>query len=226
MTTLQNRIKLTVAAITITLLLASNSEAGHGCSTANTGATAPVYGNATQMTGQQNVIQETNSEKESFEKAREAFYYGNLKEALPLIEQASKEMPGNPNVQQFRSLVLFAMKDYDKAAAAAYTALTIAPGWDWKTLNSLFPSTEIYTKLLRALEADMAKDETKTSRKFLLAYHYLMLGEKKAAGEQLVVVVKTDPRNDVAKQLLKMIGGTPGLDNKEDSATPPATTEY
>ena len=170
---------------------------------------APAFDDSVQLAGQEDLVTETDEGKDNFEQAREAFFAGDLKSALSLIEQSTKEMPGNPNVQQFRSLVLFAMKDYDKSAAAAYTALTIGPGWDWDTLISLFPSAEIYTSLLRSLEADMKKDPSVTSKKFLLAYHYLMLDEKEAAGRQLAAVVKAEPRNEVALQLFKMTGGTP-----------------
>jgi len=188
------------------------------CSPVVAGGSAPVYDDSVQLAGEENLVTETDTGKDNFGKGREAFFKGDLDSALPLIEQASKEMPGNPNVQQFRSLVLFAMKDYDKSAAAAYTALTIGPGWNWETLQNLFPSPEIYTSLLRALEEDMGKDQTITSKKFLLAYHYLMLGHKDAAGKQLAPVVKAEPRNDVAKQLLKMIGEKP---QAKEAVAPP-----
>ena len=118
-----------------------------------------------------------------FAEAREAFYAGDLKTAMEKIELAIKEMPSNSDLHQFRSLVLFSMKQYGQAAASAHVALTAGPGWNWDTLKSLYPSADIYTARLRALEETRDQNKQDPAIRFLLAYHYLMLNHIESAAK-------------------------------------------
>lgn len=142
-----------------------------------------------------------------FAAARKAFYAGDLKAAMKQIELAIKVSPRNPDLHQFRSLVLFSMKEYDQAASAAHVALTAGPGWNWKTLKSLYPKADIYTGLLRELEKVRSTNKKSPAIRFLLAYHYLMLDHVKSAVRELEIVVELEPRDQLSAKLLQNITG-------------------
>ncbi|WP_339910336.1 tetratricopeptide repeat protein [Symmachiella dynata] len=142
-----------------------------------------------------------------FAEAREAFYAGDLKTAMDKIELAIKEMPSNSDLHQFRSLVLFSMKQYGQAAASAHVALTAGPGWNWDTLKSLYPSADIYTARLRALEEARDQNKQDPAIRFLLAYHYLMLNHIESAAKELTQVVALEPRDELAAKMLGTITG-------------------
>ncbi len=142
-----------------------------------------------------------------FAEARQAFYAGDVKTALDTIELAIKEMPSNPDLHQFRSLVLFTMKEYEQAASAAHVALTAGPGWNWDTLRSLFPQAEIYSAQLRELEQVRNQNPQVAPLRFLLAYHYLMLNHTDAAAKELKKVIELEPRDQLSATLLQTITG-------------------
>ena len=71
-----------------------------------------------------------------FAAAREAFYGNDSQNALQDIQQAIVDLPGNQDVHEFFALTLFAMGDYNKAAAVTYDVLNAGPGWDWTILQS------------------------------------------------------------------------------------------
>src|SRR5262249_26235778 len=88
-----------------------------------------------------------------FDQARAAFYEGKYDEALKLTDSAITQMPKDAVLHEFRSLVLFALQRYAESAATIHPVLDVGPGWDWKTLSSLYPNVDVYTGQLRALEA-------------------------------------------------------------------------
>src|SRR5262249_12447461 len=108
-----------------------------------------------------------------FDSARAAFYEGKYEEALKLTDQAAAKMPRDAVLHEFRSLVLFALKRYAESAAAIHAVLAVGPGWDWKTLNSLYPNKDTYAAQLRALETARAMNPKSADLLFLLGYHYL-----------------------------------------------------
>ena len=116
-------------------------------------------------------------------------------------------MPKNPDAHQLNSLILFALKQYSQSAAAAHTALTGGPGWNWLTLKSFYPSAAAYTDQLRFLENVARQNELDPGLRFLLAYHYLMMGHTEAGIEQLVRVVALEPRDELSARLLKSFTG-------------------
>src|SRR5262245_27740687 len=87
-----------------------------------------------------------------FDQARAAFLDGKYENALKLTDEAVAKMPQDAVLHEFRSLVLFALKRYPESAAAIHAVLAVGPGWDWKTLSSLYPDVDTYTAQLRALE--------------------------------------------------------------------------
>ena len=111
-----------------------------------------------------------------FDQARAAFLEGQYDAALKLTDAAVAQMPRDAVLHEFRALVLFALQRYAESAATIHPVLDVGPGWDWKTLSSLYPSIDVYTKQLRALEAARDKDPKAAHLRFLLGYHYLSCG--------------------------------------------------
>ncbi len=84
--------------------------------------------------------------------ARKAFYDQDYPLALKEIDRALSRCRAIPAFHELRALILFAMGEYRAAAAAIHSLLAVGPGWDWTTMIGLYPSEDVYTKQLRALE--------------------------------------------------------------------------
>jgi hypothetical protein len=147
--------------------------------------------------------------------ARDAFAQGDYRTALSRVDQAIAKQPNDPVVHQFRSLVCFALKRYDEAAAAAYAVLSVGPGWDWTTLCSFYPDVAVYTEQLRALEQYIVAHPNAADARFLVAYQYLTCGYTDAAIRQLKAAVELNPKDQLSAQLLASL-------SKPEGAAPPA----
>lgn len=152
-----------------------------------------------------------------FDQSRAAFAKAEYQQALDLCNQTLKTMPNDAVVHEFRSLVLFAMKNYREAAAAAYAVLSAGPGWDWTTLSSLYANSADYTPQLRALETYVKENPKSSDARFLLAYHYLTTGHPDSAKAQLREVDKLTPNDRLVRALLGM---TSAADQPPATPTP------
>ncbi|HZN32275.1 MAG TPA: tetratricopeptide repeat protein, partial [Pirellulaceae bacterium] len=146
-----------------------------------------------------------------FDAARQAFYQGDYAAALAASNKALAALPNDPIIHEFRSLVLFAQGKYKEAAAGLYSVLSVGPGWDWTTLSSLYPSVEVYTKQLRALEAAVRQQPQAADARFVLAYQYLTMGDKNSAAMMLQVLYKQTPQDHLIQELLLMTAGPEAL---------------
>jgi tetratricopeptide (TPR) repeat protein len=158
------------------------------------------------------------------DQARDAFYQGDYPGALRIVDSAISKSPSDLPLHEFRALVLFAMGKYKEAAGALYAVLSVGPGWDWTTMSSLYPSVDVYTNQLRALEDAVKQNENAPELHFVLGYEYMTEGYPSAAARQFEQVVKLAPNDQVSRQLLAMINSS---NTSPDSATagdaPPAT---
>jgi tetratricopeptide (TPR) repeat protein len=156
---------------------------------------------------------------QEFDEARDAFMQGDYATALSKVNQAITKVPNDTSLHEFRSLVLFATGKYKEAAGAIYAVLSAGPGWNWSTLSGLYPSTDVYTQQLRALEAYRKQHPDAADAHFLLAYHYLTCGKTDAAAKELKDVVRINPQDQLASQLLA------GVTPPEAGAEPPKPSE-
>src|SRR5262249_43391700 len=144
-----------------------------------------------------------------FEDARELFKAGKYAEAQKKIEAAIKELPSDATLHEFRALTLFAQGNYKDAAAGLYAVLAAGPGWDWETMKFLYGNEKVYTDQLRALE-EFVKANPKTGYGHsLLAYQYLVLGNKDAAVKELQEVTKVQPEDKLSAGLVKVLTQQP-----------------
>jgi tetratricopeptide (TPR) repeat protein len=153
-----------------------------------------------------------------FDQARAVFVEGNYKESLKLTDEALAKMPRDAALHEFRALVLFALTRYAEAAAAIHPVLDVGPGWDWKTMSSLYPSIDTYTTQLRALEE--ARNKNKTADLFFLTgYHYLTLGHPDTALGEFQKALELQPKDAVTASLV----ATMSPRDAKPSATPPGS---
>src|SRR5262249_37464873 len=155
-----------------------------------------------------------------FDSGREAFRTGDYASALRLTDEALKTLPNDATLHEFRALVLFAVKQYEQAASPLYAVLSVGPGWDWTTMVGLYPTVDVYTEQLRALEAYVKQNPNSVGARFVLAYHYLTQGHNDAAVAQLKEVQKLAPSDTLTAQLVKML--SPPGESPELAPSPPA----
>ncbi|HVK09928.1 MAG TPA: tetratricopeptide repeat protein [Gemmataceae bacterium] len=140
-----------------------------------------------------------------FVAARESFKAGKYADAQDKVDQAIKALPSDATLHEFRSLTLFARQRYKDAAAGLYAVLAAGPGWDWETMKTLYGTEETYTQHLRTLEEFVTANPKAGYGHFLLAYHYLVLGNKDAAVNQFEEVVKVEPADKLSAALIKAL---------------------
>ncbi len=144
--------------------------------------------------------------QEALAGARESFKANDYSRALALTDQALVQTPNDPILHEFRALVLFALKRYEQAAAAAYAVLTAGPGWNWATMVGLYPDAETYISQLRQLETSAGQNPNAAAGHFLLAYHYMIQGHKDAAAGQFQSVVKLEPKDRLSARFAAALG--------------------
>jgi len=156
-----------------------------------------------------------------FDQARAACYDGKYDEALKLADAAVTQMPRDAVLHEFRSLVLFALGRYKESAATIHPVLDVGPGWDWKTLSSLYANVDTYTNQLRALEAARNKDPNAAELHFLLGYHYLTLGHPDSALTSFQRAATLQPKDTVTANLVAQLSPREMQLTAAPAATPP-----
>ncbi len=126
------------------------------------------------------------------------------------------------------------MGQYKAAATTLYAVLASGPGWDWTTLISLYPSVDVYTQQLRALEQYRTQNPNDPSARFVLAYLYTSQGSTEAAAAEYAALQKLMPNDPLVARLARAAStpeSTPDAVAPADNAlanaaatTPAATT--
>jgi tetratricopeptide (TPR) repeat protein len=159
-----------------------------------------------------------------FDQARAAFLEGAYDKALKLTDQAAAQLPHDAVLHEFRSLVLFALKRYPESAAAIHAVLAVGPGWDFKTLSSLYSNSDTYTAQLRALEAARRNNPKAADIRFLLGYHYLTCGYPDDALAEFRLASELEPKDTVAPALVATLAPREAQATKPpDKASAPKT---
>ncbi|MBA4189813.1 MAG: hypothetical protein C0467_17665 [Planctomycetaceae bacterium] len=143
---------------------------------------------------------------QAFDAAQAAFKRGDYKTALTKSELALKDFPGDPVLHEFRALVLFALGQYRQSSAAIHALLASGPGWDWTTMSSLYPDTDTYSNQLASLQKAATAKPDDPSLQFLLAYHYMTVGDPTSAKDALTQAKKLLPTDPVVEQLAQAAG--------------------
>jgi tetratricopeptide (TPR) repeat protein len=154
-----------------------------------------------------------------FDEGLAQFKAGSYDQALAKIDSALKSLPKDPVLHEVRALCLFALGRYKESAATLNALLASAPGMDWTSMSSLYGSADDYTAQLRKLEARIKSNPTDAPAIFVLAYHYLVIGQNDAAIEALRQVVKLQPKDATAQRMLASLAPP-----EEKPADPPPPT--
>lgn len=159
----------------------------------------------------------TQAAVELFDQARADFKQNNYDAALDKVNSAIQQMPSDPVLHEFRSLVLFAQGKYSESAGTIYAVLATGPGWDWDTMRSLYPNVDVYGNQVHKLEDYCNANPMAADVRFLLAYHYLTMGYVEEAKAELERVVELQPKDELSIQLVKLLSEEP----KEANPPPP-----
>jgi len=143
-----------------------------------------------------------------FNEGRDAFRRRDYQTALARVDEAIRYLPSDAALHEFRALTLFALQRYSEAAATIYAVLAVGPGWSWETVRDLYLDPNDYTDQLRALEAYIGGHRSEPASRFLLAYHYLVMGDQQAAANQLLEVTRLSPEDKVSAELYKSLTTT------------------
>jgi hypothetical protein len=141
--------------------------------------------------------------------ARKAFKNGLYSTARSRVEAGLKLLPGDTTMHEFRALTFFAEKKYTDAAGGLYAVLAAGPGMDWSTMASLYPDQETYTRQLRALEEYVKANPKSGEGHFVLAYHYLVLGENDAAANEFAAAVDINPKDELSASFYQALTAPP-----------------
>ncbi len=154
----------------------------------------------------------------TFDSARAAFKNGDYQSALQLADQALAKLPNDPVLHEFRAQTLIALNQYEAAAASLYAVLSIGPAWDWTTLVGLYPSVDVYTAQLRALEAYTKDHADSAPAHFVLGSQYMTEGFTDAALDQFKKVAALQPKDQLTPKLIRQFTKT------SDTTTPAEPT--
>lgn len=170
---------------------------------------AQPYREETPPRTEENAPIGTEAGQEFLDRAQAAFRQGSYGDAARLAGHAAVEMPRNAEVHQFMALAMFALTDYRGAASAGHAALSLGQPWDWPTVRGFYARADDYTSALRALEKYVRDNPSAAYARFLLGYHYLILGHEESARRHLARAVELQPSDELARRLLEDLGGTP-----------------
>ncbi|WP_425615123.1 tetratricopeptide repeat protein [Anatilimnocola sp. NA78] len=151
-----------------------------------------------------------------FDDAREVFRRGEYGRASELIDEAIELLPSDPNLHEFRSLVLFARGRYSESAAALYSVLAVSSGWDAGTIAKLYDDPQTYLKQAAALEEFARANLKSMDARFLLVYHDLVRGDQSRAERLLESIVAAQPEDRVTQTLLAALKGKISEESQAD----------
>jgi tetratricopeptide (TPR) repeat protein len=151
---------------------------------------------------------DTASASDYYAQALDAFHEGSYANALRLAGHAAVDNPRDPNVHLLLSLSMFALGNYQGAAAEAHAVAAMGAKVDWKSLIGFYNNdVSVYTSQARALEAYVTKNPSLSGARFLLGFHYLAQGFQDAARTELLPVVNAVPQDRITADLLTQAGG-------------------
>jgi tetratricopeptide (TPR) repeat protein len=153
-----------------------------------------------------------------FDEGRALFKQGDYAGAQAKVERAISILPQDRILHEFRALTLFAQGKYPEAATTLYAVLSAGPGWNWQTLKTFYPDVDTYTRQLRALENHAKNNVRSPDDRFLLAYHYLALGQTDAGIREFENVHRLLPNDQLSAQILAAMKPKPQGDSDAPKA--------
>lgn len=160
-----------------------------------------------------------------FDEGVKLFQAGRAEPALGKFNAALQELPGDPVLHEVKALALFALGRFQESAAVLSSLLAVAPGMDWTSMSNLYGDVDDYTRQLRALEEHIRQNPSDASAMFVLAYHYLVIGQNDSAVKMLREVVRLKPNDITAKRMLEALDPPEETPAEEPPAEDGPTTD-
>ena len=164
--------------------------------------------------------------------AEQAFREHRYEDAARNVDHAIVEDGQNGKLYLFASQVLFALGDYQASAAALQQGAGLLDRSEWgfivQNYTRIYRGDDYVTQMARLVDFIDENPDTAFAH-FLRGYHYVYLGHTDAARKQLTKAVELEPRDQLAAELLKSVGGTVPAAGKPDvlptpDALPPVDT--
>jgi tetratricopeptide (TPR) repeat protein len=142
--------------------------------------------------------------------AEQAFEDHRYEDAARLSNHAIVEDSQNGKLHLFASQTFFALEDYASAAAAVQQAASLLDRSEWgfvvENYQQFYRGDDYVTQMAK-LDKHIEQNPEAAYAYFLRGYHYLFLGHKEAARDDLAKAVALENRDVLAAELLKMAGG-------------------
>ncbi|MHB8897194.1 MAG: tetratricopeptide repeat protein [Thermoguttaceae bacterium] len=159
--------------------------------------------------------------------AEEAFREHRYEDAARLSNHAIVEDGQNGKLHLFASQTFFALGDYASAAGAVQQAAALLDPDEWgfviENYQEFYRGDDYLTQMAKLNEYLVENPEAAYAW-FLRGYHFLFLGHKDAARNDLARAVQLESRDRLAGELLGMAGGQlPGPSPVPPPVLPPAS---
>jgi hypothetical protein len=142
--------------------------------------------------------------------AEQAFQQQRYEDAARLSNHAIVEDSQNGKLHLFASQAFFALGDYPSAAAAVQQSASLLDSSEWgfvvENYQEFYRSDDYVTQMAE-LDKYIEENPKASYAYFLRGYHFLFLGHKEAAQDNLAKAVELESRDVLAAELLKMAGG-------------------
>jgi len=154
-------------------------------------------------------------------RAEGAFRAGRYNEAARNAHHALVEMPRDGKLFLFTSQALFAVGDYQGAAATIHQGVSLLEPKDWgyvvENYQQYYRGRDYVTQMDR-LNEYIKKNPEAAYAHFVRGYQHGFLGHKKTAVRELTKAVELEGRDKLAARLLEHFGGTAPNSAAKDSA--------
>lgn len=174
------------------------------------------------------VIPASGTAAEYQRQAEQAFRERRYDDAARFSSHAIVEDDQNGKLHLFAAQTFFALGDFRSSAAAIEQAASLLDRSEWgfvvENYQKFYRGNDYVTQTDKLLEFIGANPEASYAY-LLLGYHYLFLGHKEAARENLSRAVVLEGRDRLAAELLEMAGGPAAAPLKEVVPTPPPAVE-
>lgn len=140
----------------------------------------------------------------------DAFRARDFANAVRWLRHAAVELPEDRHVVLLLSQALFATGQYEEAAGAAQQGLLSCEDPDeWgvvvKRFREYYSEAQDYHDQLKAIEYHVRNKPHDPAARFLLGYHYGLLGHAAEAVRELDVLLRAAPRDQLARELHDVI---------------------
>ncbi len=163
-----------------------------------------------EMRDSSTVVPVTENATEFQLQAEQAFRDGDYEEAARMSNHAMVEDAGNGKLHLFAAQVLFAVGEYEMAAAAIYQAAGLLEpeerGFVVENFGQLYRGDDYVTQMDQ-LNQYVRENPEAAFASFLRGYHFLFLGHADAARKDFEKTLKLQPDDRLAREFLTRAGG-------------------